>query len=162
VTSDTAAQFNDPDFLSFGDRCTVVITATLTLIYWTRVMCVSAVARWISVLNLAKSNNPRLSYSNLKFEIWYMGALGVCRGRAMIEIHLPWNTRWKTAPNFQSSHRYNSAADCSKSSNSRLSYSFGNCPPSRIWLEVNPNNSATSHISPAYQISAQSDKAWLS
>jgi len=44
----------------------------------------------------------------LKFDT--RGALWVCRGREMAEIHLPWNKRWQ--PNFKWLFRYNSAADC--------------------------------------------------
>ena len=39
-------------------------------------------------------------------------SLWVPGGCTLVEIHLPWNTRWRT-PNFQCLNRYNSAADCS-------------------------------------------------
>ena len=41
-------------------------------------------------------------------QIWYAGSLLVPKGPAIVEIHLPWNLRWRTAPNFQSLNGYNS------------------------------------------------------
>ena len=38
----------------------------------------------------------------------YVGSLLVPEGPAVVEIHLPWNPRWRTAPNFQSLNGYNS------------------------------------------------------
>jgi len=46
-------------------------------------------------------------------EILYVVSLWVCRGRAVIEIHLPWNPRWGCRPNIQSLNGYNSSADSS-------------------------------------------------
>jgi len=46
------------------------------------------------------------------FKTW--SASCICRGCAVLEIHLPWKPRWGRGRStiFQSLNRYNSAADC--------------------------------------------------
>ena len=50
-----------------------------------------------------------------------------CRSRAIIEIHPPWNRRWRWAPVCKSLNRYISAADCSISLIFRRIFVHGLC-----------------------------------
>jgi len=70
-------------------------------------------------------------------QIWYVGSLLVPDGPAIVEIHLPWNTRWRTAPNFQTLNGYNSGAHWSISL--KFSTEFSMSQPIR-WFKVKGSN----------------------
>ena len=61
----------------------------------------------LTYLNAA--NPPRIVRVH---KIRYIGPLWVLGGRAVVEIHLPWNPWWRTAQNWKCLYHYNSVVGC--------------------------------------------------